>query len=191
MATTTTTTPNVLPDVDDGGAGIVVDGQKLTVDIERANDELLMTAGPIKARISAVSADNEKIALDSNGHLRLVQGDGLRAEVEGFDANSTVNVRFYPNPIVLGTGTVSTIGSFSDTYVVPENTPNGYNEVHMIGEVEGRPVTFALSIAVGKTSGGVSTVLIFVLLGAAVALGLLIPFALRRRREEEEEVAVR
>jgi VCBS repeat-containing protein len=187
VAASTTTQPSTeVPDVDNGGAGLVVDGESLTVEIERVNDELVMSAGPISARVWAVGSNNEKIELDSNGHLRLVQGDGIRAEVEGFDPNSQVDVRFYPNPIVLGSGSVSASGAFSETYTIPENTPNGYNEVHMIGEANGRPVTFALSIAVGKTSGGFNTLVIVGLLGLAVALGLFIPFAIRRRRDEDD-----
>jgi hypothetical protein len=187
VVASTTTVPSLeVPEVSNGAAGLLFEGETLSVDIQRVNDELVMTAGPIAARIWAVSADNEKLSLDSNGHLRLLQGDSIRTEVEGFDANSDVNVRFYPSSITLGSGTVSASGKLTESYTVPAETPNGYTQVVLEGTADDEPIIFTLSLAIGDTSGSFNALVVVPLLALAVIGGLLIPIAWRRRRDDEK-----
>lgn len=188
---TTTTVPALasleVPDTPDGGAGILVGGKTLSVDVSREDNEILVTAGPMSARIWAVGEDNEKVALDRNGHLRVLQGGRINTEVLGFDPGSAVETRLYSEPVLLGEGTVSTNGTFAETYRIPQNTPDGYHKVVLAGEADGETVTLALSILIGEESGGLNVIVIVVLLGLAIMVALLIPVAVRRRRDDEEQ----
>ncbi|MEY3805445.1 MAG: hypothetical protein RIR69_257 [Actinomycetota bacterium] len=186
--TTTTTLPaREVPNVSDGGGALLVDGERIEATIARENNQLLISVGELRARISAVKREGGRIPLDSQGRIRMDQGDSIEIDVTGFGRNSIVEVRMYSDPVLLGKTSVSSLGALAASYEVPDTVEDGRHRVVLFGESqEKEELTFALSVYVGDESSGPSTlaILVAVPLGIAIIGGLIIPAILRRRREE-------
>jgi uncharacterized repeat protein (TIGR02059 family) len=190
-STTTTTLPSVdVPEVADGGGALVVNGQRIEATITRENNQLVIAAGVLRARISAVQREGGRAPLDSQGRIRMDQGDSIEIEVTGFGTESQVEVRMYSDPVLLGRSTVSALGSLAASYEVPESVDDGRHTVVLLGESQqSEELTFALAVFIGAESTGPSTLalLVGIPLGLAVIAALIIPAIIRRRRKDEEE----
>ena len=183
-STTTTSTlpPITVPETETGGASALVGGVRTDAVITRENNQLVVKAGPISARFRGTAADGGLIPLDADGRLRMRNGDSVTVEVEGFDAGSTVEVRLYSEPVLLGRSNVDAAGSLIGSYEIPEGTPPGDHRIVLAGERLGDPATFALSVAIGAEQAGINPLVIILPLGAAILGAMLLPVALRRRR---------
>lgn len=190
-STTTTTLPTVeVPEVADGGGALVVNGERIEATITRENNQLVIAAGVLRARISAVQREGGRAPLDSEGRIRMDQGDSIEIEVTGFGSESQVEVRMYSDPVLLGRSTVSALGNLMASYEVPDSVIDGRHTVVLLGESQQREeLTFALAVFVGAESAGPSALVLLVgiPLGLAVIAALVIPAILRRRRKDEEE----
>jgi len=190
-STTTTTLPSVdVPEVADGGGALVVNGQRIEATITRENNQLVIAAGVLRARISAVQREGGRAPLDSQGRIRMDQGDSIEIEVTGFGTESQVEVRMYSDPVLLGRSTVSALGNLAASYEVPDSVDDGRHTVVLLGESQqGEELTFALAVFIGAESTGPSTLalLVGIPLGLAVIAALIIPAIIRRRRKDEEE----
>ena len=190
-STTTTTLPTVeVPEVADGGGALVVNGERIEATITRENNQLVIAAGVLRARISAVRREGGRAPLDSEGRIRMDQGDSIEIEVTGFGSESQVEVRMYSDPVLLGRSTVSALGNLMASYEVPDSVIDGRHTVVLLGESQQREeLTFALAVFVGAESAGPSALVLLVgiPLGLAVIAALVIPAILRRRRKDEEE----
>lgn len=186
--TTTTTLPEIeVPEVADNGAALVIDGERIEATVTRENNQLILQAGVIRARISAVKREGGRAPLDSEGRIRMNQGDSVEIEVTGFGAETRVEVRMYSDPVLLGRSTVSALGNLAASYEVPESVENGRHTVVLVGEsAAGDDLTFALAVFVGDESSGPSALalLVGIPLGLAVIGALIIPAILRRRRDD-------
>lgn len=190
-STTTTTLPSMeVPEVADGSGALVVDGERIEATITRENNQLVIAAGILRARISAVQREGGRAPLDSLGRIRMDRGDSIEIEVTGFGAQSQVEVRMYSDPVLLGRSTVSALGNLMASYEVPDSVDNGRHTVALSGESQqGEKLTFALAVFVGAESTGPSALalLVGIPLGLAVIAALVIPAIIRRRRKDEEE----
>ena len=171
-----------LPETPEGGAGAIIGGEQVSIDLSRENNELIVVAGPISVRIWGTSASGEKLPLDANGHLRLMQGERIVAEVGGFDPQTTAEVQLHSTPILLGRETVSESGTLRGSYVIPISTSDGFHRIVLAGSARGGPVTFAMSFSVGEPPAGISPWLIVVPLGLAIGGALILPVVVQRRR---------
>jgi len=189
-STTTTTLPSVdVPEVADGGGALVVNGQRIEATITRENNQLVIAAGVLRARISAVQREGGRAPLDAQGRIRMDQGDSIEIEVTGFGTESQVEVRMYSDPVLLGRSTVSALGNLAASYEVPDSVDDGRHTVVLLGESQqGEELTFALAVFIGAESTGPSTLalLVGIPLGLAVIAALIIPAIIRRRRKDEE-----
>lgn len=187
--TTTTTLPTItVPEVADGGGALIIDGRRIEAVITREDNQLLITAGDLRARISAVKREGGRAPLDDQGRIRIDQGDLIEVEVTGFASDSQVEVRMYSDPVLLGRSKVSIIGNLLASYTVPESVDDGRHTVLLLGESrEGDEQMFALAVFVGEESSGppVLAYVVGIPLGLAVLGALIIPPIIRRRREEE------
>ena len=173
----------------DDGAAVDINGQRFEADISRDNNQLLVTAGVIRAKISAVKREGGRVPLDSNGRIRVERGDSIQVDVVGFASTSQVEVRMYSDPILLGRTSVNSVGSLLASYEIPESVENGRHTVVLIGtSAKNDNVVFALTVYVGAESDGVSLIalLVAVPIGLAVIFGLIVPAVIRRRRDEDE-----
>lgn len=185
-STTSTTVPLndvELPEMDGEGAGVLIDGRRIAAKVSRENNEIVLIAGAISARIWVTQSDGKKVSLSEDGRLKSKAGDSVTVEVDGFAPSSDVEVRLYSEPLLLGRSQVDGRGQLSASYSIPERVENGDHRIVLLGETENEPVTFALAIQIGDDEGGVNfSVLILTPLVIAVIAALLIPVAIRRRR---------
>ena len=172
-----------VPETEIGGASVVVGGVRTSITITRENNELLLQAGPISARIWAVAKSGGKVALDVDGRLRLMPGDSVTVDLEGLDAQSPVEVRLYSDPVLLGRSRVASSGLLVASYEIPSGTEAGDHTVVMLGSGKGDDVTVALSIAIGEKPNGINQWLILFPMAFAVLCASLVPIAVRRRRK--------
>lgn len=173
---------------DDGGV-VEVNGQRIEAEISRENNQLLITAGIVRAKISAVKRQGGRAPLDGKGRIRVERGDSIEIDVVGFASSSQVEVRMYSDPVLLGRTSVNSIGSLVAAYEIPSSVQDGRHTVVLIGEsVDNEDLVFALTVYVGQEGGGLSFIalLVAIPIGLAVIFGLIIPAVIRRRREEEE-----
>lgn len=187
-APTTTLAPADVPEVSAGGGALVIGGRRIEATITRENNQLVISAGPLVARISAILREGGRAPLDADGRLRISPLDSIEVEVSGFGAETDVEVRMYSDPVLLGRSQVNDSGELLASYEVPEGIDDGDHTVVMLGrDDDNEEVTFALNVVVGEESNGpsVAVYLIVIPLGLAVLGALIIPAAIRRRRERE------
>jgi hypothetical protein len=182
-ASTTPTLAEIdVPDTQVGGAAALIGGVRVEVSITREDNELRVEVGPIAARIWATSATGGKVPLDAKGRLRLQRGDSVTVDIEGFDANSDIEVRLYSEPVLLGRSKVGGSGTLAASYAIPDSAESGDHTVVLKGTGKGDDITLALSVAVGDEAAGINPVVIVTPIALAVLAALLLPVALRRRR---------
>jgi hypothetical protein len=182
-ASTTPTLPEIdVPDTQVGGAAALIGGVRVEASITREDNELRVEVGPIAARIWATSATGGKVPLDAKGRLRLQRGDSVTVDIEGFDANSDIEVRLYSEPVLLGRSKVGGSGTLAASYAIPDSAESGDHTVVLKGTGKGDDITLALSVAVGDEAAGINPVVIVTPIALAVLAALLLPVALRRRR---------
>lgn len=179
-----------IPTVADDGGAVEINGRRIEAVISRENNQLLVTAGIVRAKISAVKREGGRAPLDSNGRIRVERGDSIEIDVVGFASSSQVEVRMYSDPVLLGRTTVNSAGSLLATYEIPAAIDDGRHTAVLIGQsADNEDLVFALTVYVGQEGGGVTLIalLVAIPIGLAIIFGLIIPAVIRRRRKEESE----
>lgn len=191
-ATTTTTTTTAVPaapSADPGEASVVVDGVTVDATVTRSNNQLVIEAGSLSATISGRTADGVPASLDSEGNIRLEEGDSLVLEANGFNPDSALEVWLFSTPTKLGAVSVSSFGSTSGVFALPSGVDAGKHRVVLSGiNSDESEAVFAVGIVVGGDNGigTVGTILIALPLGLAILAALVIP---ARRRRHKVEIA--
>ena len=196
---TTTTTSTTLPGnaggtvapkapvvdaVDPGKASVTVGGEASTVDVGREGNQLVVTAGRIKATVGALDSSGAIAPLDPEGNVRLNPGDPVRVNAEGFKPGTTVRVWLLSTPTLLGSVKVAGDGSVSASFTVPKGVSNGSHRIVIEATTaEGKPATLAVGVKVGNWTKEQSMVVWLIVLPIVLAViaALVLP-ATRRRR---------
>ena len=163
-----------------------VGGIATTTRVERSNNQLVVTAGNLKATLGALTNTGAVAPLDPNGDVRLKRGEHIRINVNGFKPGSTVEAWLFSTPTLLGTAKVSATGSVVASFIIPASTPNGSHRIAIVATTnDGKPATLAVGVKVGPWSKGKSVVIWLIVLPIlAAVLGALALPATRRRRVE-------
>lgn len=164
---------------------MLLDGERIEATVSRENNQVILTAGPITARISAVSREGGRAPLDTDGRVRLMSGDSIEVDVTGFGASSSVEVRLYSDPLLLGRSSVGVDGKLAASYEVPAKVEDGRHTVVLLGQSDtDEEITFSLAVMVGDEADGSSPIaLLFgVPLLLAIVGALVLPALIRRRR---------
>ena len=170
-----------------GGAALKVAGKEVPVKITRVDNQLLISALGFDATFSGLRLDGTVIPLDSAGNIRLETGDGVKITVTGFAPESSVEVRLYSDPILLGVLTVNEQGSLTAVYQIPDGLESGDHRVVLVGKnYSGDGVLFTAGIVLGaeSTTSWLIRILIAMPLLGAVLAGLLLPTMVRRRKKK-------
>ena len=197
--TTTTTTTSVptkssetvapkapsAPSVVAGAAAIQVGDKTETATIERANNQLVVSAGALKAVLSGLKADGTQMPLDGEGNVRLNSGDTMRIRLSGFAPGSTVEAWLFSTPVLLGSVKVGPDGTVIGTFSVPKKAPSGAHRIVIVAKTtDGKPATLTVGINVGKWDSGPGVAVWLIVLPIVLAVvGALVVPATRRRRK--------
>jgi hypothetical protein len=184
--TTTTITPPKVAAVAAGETAVQVDGVETKSQVSRENNQLVVSAGALKATIGGLNKNGTAMSLDEDGNVRLRSGDVVRIKLAGFKPGNTVEAWLFSTPVLLGSSVVSADGSVTGNFTIPKNTPEGPHRIVIVAKsTNGKPTTFTVGVAVGEiaTTSTLTRVLIAIPIALAIGIGFLIPNQLRRRRK--------
>lgn len=184
-ATTTTVPAPDAPDAAPGEAGATVNGDEIAVDIERADNALVMSAGDVTATVYGVDTAGDRVALDADGNLRLEEGDSVVVEASGYEPGSDVEIWLRSTPVQLGVRTADSSGSVYGRFAVPSSVQPGDHRVIVAGVTEsGDDSVIGVGLRIGayEKESGLNKWVIILPLVLATMLALVIPTTARRRR---------
>ena len=194
--TTSTTVPNNAggtvapkapspPQVVAGGAAVKVGDAVEDATVERADNQLVVTAGALKAVVGGMNPDGSVMALDEAGNVRLRTGDTVRIKLAGFEPGSVMEAWLFSTSVLLGTTKVGADGTITATFTIPEDASSGSHRVVIVARTtDGEPATLAVGINVGEweKESSIATWLIVLPILAAMVGALTLPATRRRRR---------
>jgi hypothetical protein len=187
--TTTTTVPElskiVVPTIASGSAVLQVNGVPVTVQISRRNNQVEIVSKNFTVRLLILKRDGSVSPLNQTGSMAASAGDSVAAEFEGLKPGTTLEVRMYSEPVLLGRTRIPTNGLVTGSYEIPESAPSGDHSFAVLATgSDGAPISFFAPMQVADTSTGpgLVAVLIAVPVLLAMGLGLFLPPVLRRRR---------
>lgn len=174
-----------IPNASPGMAAVEVDGKQIDLSLSRSNDQLVVTTAEVSATIFGVNKDGTTAPLDSDGVLRLAQGDQVRIEAAGFALESEVEVWLFSDPTLLGRISVGVDGKLTGSFPLPDGVNSGSHRIALVGvNAQGDETSLAVGVLVGASSSGVGSigkVLIAAPIVVAVFAALVLPA--RRRRK--------
>ncbi len=193
VATTTTvpvSTTTVAPaapsiaSVAPGAAAVTVGDKTETATVERANNQVTVTAGELSATLGSLNKSGDVSALDADGNVRLKSGDVVRIKLAGFQPGSTVEAWLFSTPQLMGTARVGADGIVVGNFTVPKNVPQGSHRIAVVAQTkDGKPATLTVGVMVGEWKKEKSITIWLIILPIIFAiLGALVLPATRRRR---------
>jgi hypothetical protein len=168
-----------------GEAGVKVGNKVETATVQRIDNQLVVSAGPLKETLGGVNADGSSVPLDTDGNVRLKSGDVVRIKLAGFKARSVVEAWLFSTPALLGTVKVAPDGTVTGAFAIPKNVENGAHRIAIVAKTaDGKPATLTVGVMVGdaSTRSQVTVWLIVLPIALAVAGALILPARHRRRR---------
>ena len=173
------------PSVVAGSAAVKVGDKTETATVERADNQLIVSAGALKAVVAGINPDGSTMPLDNDGHVRLNTGDTIRIKIAGFKPGTIMEAWLLSTPILLGTTKVGLDGTVTGTFTIPRNVPEGSHRVVVVAQTtDGKPATLAVGINVGEWDYGLGVAIWLIVLPIAFAVvgALVLPAQRRRRR---------
>ena len=184
--TTTTTEPApVTPEAAPGEAGATVDGESVETTLTRADNALVVSAGDISATVYGLTSDGQRVALDSDGNLRLEQQDRVVVSATGYEAGGDVEVWLRSTPIKLAAVTADARGEIAGTFALPKGVDAGDHRVVLAGRTKsGGDSVIGVGVRIGEygKESNVSKWIISLAIAMAISLALVIPTTVRRRK---------
>ncbi|MFM8794362.1 MAG: glycine-rich domain-containing protein, partial [Acidimicrobiales bacterium] len=176
--------PPSAPQVAAGSAAVKVGNETKDATVERSDNQLVVSAGPLRAVVGGVNADGTPMPLDQAGNVRLRTGDTVRIRLAGFKPDSIMEAWLFSTPMLLGTTKVGEDGTVTGTFTIPRDVPSGAHRVVIVARTtDGKPATLAVGIDVGEwEKESTLTIWLLVLPLLLAILGALLLPATRRRR---------
>ena len=184
--TTTTIAPPKVGAVASGETAVQVDGVPTKSQVTRENNQLVVSAGALKATIGGLNKNGTAMSLDKDGNVRLRSGDVVRIKLAGFRPNSSVEAWLFSTPVLLGSAVVSADGSVLGDFTIPKNSPEGSHRIVIVAKsTYGKATTFTVGVEVGEMTrtSTITRVLISIPIAFAALFGVILPNQLRRRRK--------
>lgn len=196
--TTSTTTPSTTtstpapdaPAAEPGTAGVTINGRTVASTLTRADNQLVLTAGPVSTTVYGETPTGERIALDDSGALQLAIGDLIVVEGSGFDGDAVVEVWMMSTPTALGELTADAGGRVAGRFTPPLTLEPGDHRLVLSGAADDEVrvvLAFGLLYDVDATPIWASWP-IWIAVATAVVLALIVPTRYRRRRKTAQSV---
>lgn len=164
----------------------MVGGKRTNVQLNRLDNEIVLTVGSVKAVIGSQTIDGDRKPLSADGGVSLEAGGKISVGMEGLEPESEVEGLLFSDPVRLGAALADDAGRVDHSFTVPAKVTSGSHRfVVRLVDADGNKIDVALGVV--NTSGdgggiGLAAIVLFVL-GLGVAAALFLPAALRRRRE--------
>ena len=183
VTTTSLAVPSV-PKVVVGGAAVESDGKKVASTVTREDNQIVVQAGAVTARVAGVNEAGEPVSLDADGNIRIPAGSRVRIRASGFEPGSIVDGWLFSTPVRIGSAKVDDKGAVDATFVIPAGTPSGAHRVAIEARTaDGKPTTIAVGLRIGEfeKESNIATRLIVGALLLAIVLAFLLPAVSRRK----------
>jgi hypothetical protein len=168
-----------------GEADVKIGDKVETATVQRIQNQLVVSAGALKATLGGLNSDGSSTALDDDGNVRLKSGDVIRIKLAGFKPGSVVEAWLFSTPALLGTAKVGVDGTVTGTFTIPKNASEGSHRIAVVAKTtDGKPATLTIGVMVGEWNSGsrIAVWLIVLPIALAIGFGLILPTRLRRRR---------
>jgi hypothetical protein len=168
-----------------GQADVKIGDKVETATVQRIQNQLVVSAGALKATLGGLNSDGSSTALDDDGNVRLKSGDVIRIKLAGFKPGSVVEAWLFSTPALLGTAKVGVDGTVTGTFTIPKNASNGSHRIAVVAKTtDGKPATLTIGVMVGEWNSGSRIAVWLIVLPIALAVGgaLALPATRRRRR---------
>jgi hypothetical protein len=168
-----------------GQADVKIGDKVETATVQRIQNQLVVSAGALKATLGGLNSDGSSTALDDDGNVRLKSGDVIRIKLAGFKPGSVVEAWLFSTPALLGTAKVGVDGTVTGTFTIPKNASNGSHRIAVVAKTtDGKPATLTIGVMVGEWNSGSRITVWLIVLPIALAVGgaLALPATRRRRR---------
>ena len=187
LATVTTTTDAVpqVPRVVTGGAAVETDGKSVKATVTREENQIVVQAGSVTAKVAGVNEAGETVSLDADGNIRIPAGSRVRVRASGFEPGSTVDGWLFSTPVRIGSATADAKGAVDTTFVIPAGTPSGAHRIAIEARTaDGKLTTIAVGLRIGdfEKESNIAARLIISALVVAVLAALFLPAVTKRRR---------
>ena len=185
--TTTTTTPKIGV-ASPGEAGVTIGDLDQSTTVERVENQLVISAGPIKVSVGGLSDSGKLAPLDEDGNVRLKGGTRVRISMNGFAAGSQVEAWLFSTPVKLGQTEVGPNGAVTETFTIPRNAASGSHRIAIVTKSKnGQPTTVTVGVMVGewRKESTVPLWLIVLPLVAASVGAIAIPATRRNKRRSD------
>jgi uncharacterized protein YjbI with pentapeptide repeats len=185
VASGATNQPPKISSVAAGDAQVKVGDSTQTATVTRVDNQLVVTAGALKAMLGSVDQSGATRSLDPDGNVRLKAGDKIRIRLAGFAPKSTVEAWLFSSPVLMGTEKVGADGTVDGVFTIPVDAPRGSHRIAVVTKsTDGKPTTLTVGVMVGEWEKGVNVTLWLIVLPIvlAVAGALVLPATRRRRR---------
>ena len=165
--------------------GVSIGGTVVKADLQRINNELVVSVGKAKVVLGALNSDGTSKGLSSSGSLELSSGESITVRVEGFAPEAEAQFWLFSTPRLLDSTTANDAGRIAADVVIPDDVvPGDHRFVLASTNSEGDPVNLAVGINVQTSDASDirwGIVLAFVVLGAGALMAFFLPAVLRRR----------
>jgi alpha-tubulin suppressor-like RCC1 family protein len=189
--TTTTTLPKATPvppsltNTESAAGAATIGGKTEKATTERANNQLVFTAGGFTVTLAGLTPDGAVIPLSTDGILKVRRGDMFRLDAQGFAPTSSVDVWMFSKTTYLGKIEVGVDGLVKSTFKVPKTVEDGLHHLVMVGvDKAKKEAKFEIGVNVGvpPKQWWYSRILLIVPIGLAVIAGIWLPTTASRRR---------
>jgi hypothetical protein len=168
-----------------GEADVKIGDKVEIATVQRIQNQLVVSAGALKATLGGLNSDGSSTALDDDGNVRLKSGDVIRIKLAGFKPGSVVEAWLFSTPALLGTAKVGADGTVTGTFTIPKNASEGSHRIAIVAKTtDGKPATLTIGVMVGEWNSGSRIAVWLIVLPIALAVGgaLILPATRRRRR---------
>lgn len=184
--TTTTTVPApAAPAADIGEVAAIVDGSPVEADLQRANNELIVTVRMSKIVLGAVNTDGAGKSLSGDGALEVSGGESISVRAEGLAPGAETQFWLFSSPVLLGRAMTNDAGRLASSASIGADAKAGAHRLVLSTEdSSGASLNLSIGIRINPAeSGGIRwgiMLSLLVLVGGGLA-ALFLPAVLRRR----------
>lgn len=159
----------------------------MKADLQRVNNELVVTVGTAKIVLGALNPDGSSKGLSSSGSLELASGESMSVRVEGFAPEAEAQFWLFSTPILLDTTNANDAGRVAADVVIPDDVaPGDHRFVLSSTSSDGNPMNMSVGIKVQPSDASGfrwEIALALLVLGAGGLAAFFLPAVLRRRAE--------
>lgn len=169
-------------------ATALVGGQPQVVETRVSKNDVLINAGQLTMSLSALAADGSVLSPSADGRFTLTPGSNISLVAAGFGEGEKVEIWLYSEPMFIESVVSDENGNVPFSVKITDEMMSGDHHLVVSGQLRsGERITVATPVTIlGESSDSViarvGSTIVWVLLGSALFVGLVLPTTVKRRR---------